>query len=379
MTTWLPRLIALPLLLPLFAAAPPAGPSSAEVARLIEQLGDDDFHTREAATARLKMAGEPALDALHEATKGKDPEVRRRARRIVFAIENRLYGPELRLTGHTGTVWSVCVSADGERVLTSGDDKTLRLWDAYTGKQLRVFTGHSDHVYGAALSPDGKRVLSSSGDKTVRLWDVSTGKQLLTMTGHTHAVFSVGFGPDGKVLSGGTDGTVRLWDPSTGKQAAVITALLVQNVTYSDRARLAVTYCQLDHSKRLWDLRTGKMVRSIPGHGGVSSVCFSPDGKLLASTCYDGGLCLWAVATGNELKRFDHRKACCAAFSPDGKGIASGGEDGVVRLWDARSGKELHKYEGHTGQVIGVAFFPDGRRIASVGKDGTVRVWRVPR
>src|SRR5439155_1002665 len=58
MKVWLPRLLALVLLLPLMAAAPPAGPSGAEVARLIGQLGDDDFDTREAATARLKRIGE---------------------------------------------------------------------------------------------------------------------------------------------------------------------------------------------------------------------------------------------------------------------------------------------------------------------------------
>ena len=138
MTVRLKCLLALPLLLPLVAAAPPAGPSRAEVARLIEQLGDDDFDTREAATARLTLAGEPALDALHKALSSDDLEVRYRARRIIAAVENKLY-PELRLTGHTGQVRSVCVSADGKRLLTSSYDKTMRLWDTATGKQLLVF------------------------------------------------------------------------------------------------------------------------------------------------------------------------------------------------------------------------------------------------
>src|SRR5438270_9676105 len=117
MTARLPGLLALSLPLRLLAAAPPAGPSGAEVTRLIGQLGDEDFDTRESATARLKLAGEPALDALHKATKSDDLEVRRRARRIVASIEGRLY-PELRLTGHTGEAWAACVSADGKQVLT---------------------------------------------------------------------------------------------------------------------------------------------------------------------------------------------------------------------------------------------------------------------
>src|SRR4051812_27529020 len=109
-------------------AAPPARPSGPEVVRLIEQLGDDDFGMREAATARLKRAGEPALPALHKALKSDDLEVRHRAAKVVAAVEARLY-PELRLTGHAGHVWRVCVSADGKRLLTCGGDKTLRLWD----------------------------------------------------------------------------------------------------------------------------------------------------------------------------------------------------------------------------------------------------------
>src|SRR5205814_7953599 len=59
----------------------------------------------------------------------------------------RSYGPELCLTGHTEALRSVCVSPDGKRLLTSSDDKTLRLWDAHTGKQLSVFEGHTDRAF----------------------------------------------------------------------------------------------------------------------------------------------------------------------------------------------------------------------------------------
>src|SRR5438876_1130428 len=145
MTASLPRgiavlLVALPLA---FAAAAP----DRSVERLIGQLGSDDFAEREAASKKLEAIGEPALDALARATTSSDPEVRRRAEDIVAVIENKLY-PELRLTGHTGWVLSVCVSSDGKRLLTSSADKTLRLWDTHTGKQLRLFEGHTDRVYG---------------------------------------------------------------------------------------------------------------------------------------------------------------------------------------------------------------------------------------
>ena len=164
MTTWLSRAFAFLVLGLTFFPVGVAASDDAEIARLIKQLGHDEFEKREAATTRLQEIGEPALDALRKAAIGNDPEVRRRAKDVVTSIENMLYGEQLRLTGHTDEVLTISVSADGKRLLTSSDDKTLRLWDAVTGKELRVFEGHTDLIYGAALSPDGKRLLSASYD-----------------------------------------------------------------------------------------------------------------------------------------------------------------------------------------------------------------------
>jgi WD40 repeat protein len=373
-------LLCLAALLP--TAAPPADPASAEVARLIRQLGNDDFETREAATTRLNDIGEPALPALHEALASKDAEVRRRAETIVAAIESKLYVELLCLSGHTSPVWSVCISADGKRLLTGSEDKTLRLWDTATGKCLQVFKGHTQHIFGAVLSPDGKQVLSA-GDQTVRLWDTATGKEIRQMTGHDGPVVRVAFGPEGRAISGGTDGTVLVWNLQTGKHTAVLSGhtATVRFVAYSDKAKVAAT-SSYDGSIRLWNLDTGKEVRSLAEHRGpedLMSLCFSPDGKYLLAPAVDLSLRLVEVATGKEIKRIKTGHAYCAAFSPDGKCIVSGGYfDNVVRVWDIESGKMLYSYQGHTGGVTCVTYFPDGKRIASASADGTARIWRAP-
>jgi WD40 repeat protein len=62
--------------------------------------------------------------------------------------------------------------SDGAGVVTASSDKTARLWDAATGKQVVVLRGHDEEVSSAAFSPDGARVVTASLDKTARLWEV---------------------------------------------------------------------------------------------------------------------------------------------------------------------------------------------------------------
>src|SRR5262249_36855731 len=84
---------------------------------------------------------------------------------------------------------------------------------AHVVTRIRRLRGHTEWVTSVSLSPDGKRALSGSHDRTVRLWDVETGKEVRQLTGHTDVVWAVAFSPDGRrAVSGGQDRTVRIWD-----------------------------------------------------------------------------------------------------------------------------------------------------------------------
>src|SRR5262249_32434644 len=104
---------------------------------------------------------------------------------------------------------------DGKTVLAwyLGDNR-LHLWDVPTGRLLRTFDGHNARVNSAAVSADGRFALSAGGEKTVRLWEVASGKEVRKLDA------SAGFfSPDGKqILAFGADKTARLWDVATGKE-----------------------------------------------------------------------------------------------------------------------------------------------------------------
>ncbi len=326
---------------------------------------------------------------------------------------------------HAGTVTAVTF-ADAKRLITGGDnaDSAVRLWDATTGAEIRAFTGHKDRVLCAGLSPDGKVLATGASDATARLWSLATGQEMHVLTGHQYGVGAVAFSPDGKtLLTGGHEGRIRLWDVATGKEPREmpgrqggVTGIFftpdskqfvsggyhntvrvrdiktgkdvhafvghegqVADIAYSPDGKLLATAGE-DRTVRLWS--GGKEIRRllVGGPGGASSaVTFSPDGKTLAAAGFES-ITLWAVATGEELRRLEGHNGwvCSLAFAPDGRSLASGGDDKTIRLWDPATGKELRRIDDHHGRVRRLVFTPDGKMLAASGgflNPEAVRVW----
>ncbi|MEH2157802.1 NB-ARC domain-containing protein [Nostoc sp.] len=113
--------------------------------------------------------------------------------------------------------------------------------------------------------------------------------------------------------------------------------------------------------------------------GGIFSIAFSPNGKLLATGDTNGEIRLYEVANSQQLMTCKGHAGWVwsVSFSPDGQVLASGGNDQTIKLWDVSTGQCFKTLEGHSGAVRSVTFSPDGQVLATGSDDQTVKLWNV--
>lgn len=133
-----------------------------------------------------------------------------------------------------------------------------------------------------------------------------------------------------------------------------------------------------DHTVRLWDTATGKEVRRLEGHRDwVLAVAFAPNGRFLASASEDCTVRLWDANTGKEFHRLMQRRgqhSRSVAFTPDNKNVVAGAGARVI-AWDALTGQELRMLEGPKSTIHALAFTPDGKILLAASADKTVSTW----
>ncbi|MDJ0514769.1 MAG: GUN4 domain-containing protein [Trichodesmium sp. MO_231.B1] len=284
------------------------------------------------------------------------------------------------LTGHNDWVRSVAISPDGETIVSSSYDKTIKVWDLPTGSLKGTLDDYNTRVFSVTISPDGKTIVSGSADGTIQVWDLVTGTLKGTLTGHSNSVYSVVISPDNQnIISGSADGTIRVWDLTTGTSKTPIRAHgnAVYSVAISPDGKTIVSGSG-DGRIKVWDLKTGDLKATLTGHNDqVFSVAISSDGETVVSGSADGTIKVWDLLGGSLKETLsDHSKEVWSvAISSDGKTIVSGSEDKTIKIWDLATGSLKATLTGHTWVVTSVAISADGQNIISGSDDKTIKVW----
>jgi WD40 repeat protein len=249
--------------------------------------------------------------------------------------------------GHDGAPqFAVAFSPDGQRLATSGQDREPAVWDLQTGQRALALTGHAEPLIPDAwlfvgiqditYSPDGALLATAGADATARIWDASSGRQLRVLE-HPMKLNSVRFSPDGKRLAtGGDDFTAKIWDVASGELLATLRGhgLRVWSAVFSPDGRRLATAGQ-DTTAKIWDLATGEEILTLKGHSStVACLAYSPDGSRLV-TVSDAAARIWDTSDGRELLTIYAGNTAFwgAAFHPDGKRLVVADLGGFVHQY----------------------------------------------
>ncbi|KAF9353267.1 general transcription repressor [Mortierella sp. NVP85] len=194
---------------------------------------------------------------------------------------------------------------------------------------------------------------------------------------------------DGKYLATGCNRSAQIYDVLTGQNVCTLaddTAskddLYIRSVCFSPDGKLLATGAE-DKQIRIWEIGRKKIRMILKGHEqDIYSLDFSRDGKIIVSGSgdqtariwdMDSGRCMYVLAVGDaDLK---DAGVTSVAISPDGYYVAAGSLDRLVRVWETKTGHLVEKLEGHKDSVYSVAFAPDGRTLVSGSLDRTLKAW----
>ena len=245
--------------------------------------------------------------------------------------------------GHELAVVSVSVSADSNYVATGSRDKSARLWEYGTGREVRSFLGHEATVRATAFTPDGKYLLTGSNDKTIRLWNIGDGSTRLQLS-MPEIVTSVVVDPRSRFFAaGGNSDSVVIFDVS------------------------------------------GNTLKRLPaspdkGMGSGVDLSMSPDGNYLA-ICEDNRVMnLYRSADWSLVKSISLQEGFCggcgtrAVFSSDNQWIYVASNNSPVKKYSLRSLEDVKTISKESDDLTGLALSANGKLLARA-TEKTVTVW----
>lgn len=316
---------------------------------------------------------------------------------IMLSVPAQDYPVEIVVqTGHYAEVTAVAFSRDGRFAATGSADKTVKLWETSTGREIRSYMGHTHDVQCLAFGPKGDYLASVDRDNQLKIWEIPTSRELHDISLPDERILSVAFGPEGGSVIAGTERShairFSLVDASEMQRFRPDTAdiPMQRNFGYPTARSVAVSpdgktllTGSNDRTAFLFDLRTGRQIRKFKSDRNSCTSCsinarFSPSGEEIVAGNMDS-VFVWDAGDAEVIRSMQTERGGWGAawFSHDGKYIAST-RYGDCHIWEASSGKEIAVLEGHLKNISDIRFHPSRNLLITGSEDRTAKIWRVP-
>lgn len=283
--------------------------------------------------------------------------------------------------GHELSVLAVSISPDSNYVATGSRDKSAKLWELSTGREVRSFLGHQASVNCLDFSSDGKYLVTGSRDQSVRVWEVSTGKEILLAklepewyTTNDEVINDVAFDPKGnffvtlgqmvRVWEFPSKKRIKEWEEEQGNQGAQNIALSPDGnwLAVGKDNNTAIVYRTTDWQKAF----TFEFSEFYSSCGGcITDVDFSPDSKYLLKSSRQGEVAKYNLADGKLVFRYKRKieELNSASFSRDGKWVLACNNKEVT-LYNASTGDSLRTISPNiAGEINQARFTSNGKQV----------------
>jgi serine/threonine protein kinase/WD40 repeat protein len=259
--------------------------------------------------------------------------------------------------------------------LAEGGDLSVRR--VADNQEIIRLPGPGDPAWVVRFSPDGLHLAAKyhpsfqDAPNQLWIWDLRTGKIILKVPGGVVGE-AVEFSPDGRRLAVGQAGALLLFDVVSGRELKRLTSGVRESaICFHPQGQKLAVQNSARTGVEIWDLETAKLARTFGHPSLVQGLAWGPDGKLLATACFDSRCYVWQVDSGVRQAVLEGHQAGAlqVCFNRSGDLLASVGSDETTRLWDPGSGKMLL-----TSQGAALRFGPDDRLAFRLGF--TMGIWQ---
>ncbi|XP_031474575.1 autophagy-related protein 16 [Nymphaea colorata] len=289
-----------------------------------------------------------------------------------------------KIPAHKGSCASVMFENNSNKLISGGQEQTVKFWDANTGNSCGSLSGCLGSVLDMAVSHDNKTVIAASSSNNLYVWDVGSGRIRHTLTGHTDKVCAVDIGKlsNRLLVSAAYDRTIKTWDLQKGYCLNTIMSHSNCNALCFSADGQTICSGHVDGNLRMWDTRTGKLMSEVAAHSQiVTSISLSRSGNIVLTSGRDNLHNLFDVRTlevcgtfrSNGVKIASNWSRSC--ISSDDNYVAAGSSDGAVYVWSRLSPDTVSRLVEHTAPVLACTWSGLGTPLASADKSGTICIW----